>query len=170
MKRVLCLLAAAAAACGDAPGGAPQPLPDGRYGYQARHYVPFLRDTVELSGAVIVGEEPLGEDDVRGGEPRPGKWEVQQLHPRMETVAAEGGEPLVYAFPTYEGTLVHRFSRSGERLLCDGEYTWLAEGGDERREPVSCTLSTDAPTLPLMEEVPLSPTIRPADDNLPAAP
>lgn len=170
MKRLLWLLALAAAACGDArPGEVDAPLPDGRYGYQARHYVPFLRDTMELSGAVIIGEDPLGEDLVRDGETMPGKWEVQQLHPRMEIVTAEGGEPLVYAFASYEGTLVHRMTRSGGRLLCEGEYTWVADGGDERREPISCTLSADAPPLPLME-APLSPAVRPVDDTLPAAP
>jgi hypothetical protein len=50
---------------------------------------------------------------------------------------------LLYASPTYPGTLVHRIQRTGrpQELGCAGYYTWVASGGIERELPLTCELS-----------------------------
>jgi hypothetical protein len=138
-------------------------LPEGRYHYQAIHPAPGLVEPMRLEGVMVIAES--GEDSIAG------QWEVPQLHPEMELGSWEGDAYEVMAHPTYFGILTHRLRPAPGRgtIECEGNYTWVAEGGVERTVPVTCSVSAEVAERPAMPaRGPEDPIVRPIDpDTLP---
>ena len=147
-----------AAACAD--GMAEGVVPEGRYGYEASHPTPD-GGSIDLAGVMVITESDVNSVS--------GLWEVPDLHPEMDLGDREGEAYEVMAHPTYFGTLTHRIWREGDAILCEGEYTWIAEGGIERTAPVTCSISPEAGERPAMPpRGPEDPIVRPIDaDTLP---
>lgn len=132
----LLVLFLAAGGC-EGAGGEPT-LSPGRYLYTASHPVPSGEDSIRLNGVMeITGA---------GAEGVEGRWDVPQLHPELESLGAGGSDLVVTAHPTYFGTILHRLRPGGDgEVACEGEYTWVAEEGEHRSLPLTCTLDPDVP-------------------------
>lgn len=112
------------------------PIEPGRYSYEATHPAPGGEQSIQLEGFLQIDEAP--------GDTIEGEWEVPQLHPELRVVEDEGGAAVITAHPTYFGTLHHRIRRgSGGGVSCSGEYVWVAEGGEQRSVPLTCTIQPE---------------------------
>ncbi len=139
-KAVSAVLLLGAACAGDEAGG--RTIPEGRYHYVASHPAPGEAQSVELEGVLVITWS--GRDSIAG------VWEVPELQPDLDLGEWRGDAYEVMANPTYFGVLTNRLRRQGERILCEGDYTWVAEGGVERTVPVTCSVSPDAGERPEM--------------------
>lgn len=148
-------------ALGCAPGEGEERIPEGRYRYVASHPAPS--GNVRLEGVLVITES--NEDSIAG------VWQVPQLHPELDLGGREGAAYEAMAHPTYFGILTHRLRPEGDGIHCEGEYTWMADGGIERTVPVTCSVSPEAGVRPEMPPTgPEDPTIRPIDaDTAPPA-
>lgn len=150
-----------AMACGDE--AREHALPEGRYHYVATHPAPAQAEPLRLEGVMVITES--GEDSVAG------QWEVPELHPEMDLGGWEGDAYEVMAHPTYFGILTHRLrpAPDGGTIACEGDYTWVADGGVERTVPVTCSVSPGATERPEMPaRGPEDPIVRPIDaDSVP---
>lgn len=152
---LLTLLLPPLAACDRETG----PIEVGRYEYRAAHPTPG-GDTIRIEGVLNV-------EEVRG-DTIEGVWEVPQLHPELRVVDDADGRLTVSAQPTYFGTIYHRIGRSGRGVTCSAEYVWVAEGGVERSEPVTCAITRDPGATPLPGAGdPETPIVRPIQDTTP---
>jgi hypothetical protein len=154
-RRPAAALLCALAAAGCEPDH-PVP-PEGWYAYVGSYAVPGTADSVVIEGALEITEASAGELE--------GRWRADRLHPELT-----GGEWVESAYeikatPTFFGTLVHRVApqAAGDGFRCEGEFTWVAEGGIERAVPVRCSLVfTDQ--IPPGATAPVNPrVIRPAE-------
>lgn len=119
-----------------------------RFGYSASHPAPGGGSaTIRLSGAVVF--ESASDDQLEG------RWDVDQLSPEFGLGEWQEDAYVVYAYPTYGGTLVHRIRRIGgpEELACEGHYTLVVAGGSEQRVPLTCSIEP-VPPVGVPPEIP----------------
>ena len=133
----------------------------GRFAYSASHTAPGGGAGItELNGAVVF--ESASDDRVEG------HWDVDQLSPEFGLGTWDLDAYVVYAYPTYGGTLVHRIRRVGDpdQLACEGHYTLVLAGGSEQRVPLSCSIEP-VPPIGVPPEIPppTTETIVPADSE-----
>lgn len=113
-------------------------VPIGEYEYAATHPLPGGPDSMELTGSLTITS---AEDGMLEG-----TWDANRLNPPLLTGDHLKNAYELLAATTYGGTLVHRVHFGAEEISCTGEFVWVAEGGEERSLPVSCTISLDEPT------------------------
>lgn len=113
-------------------------VPIGEYDYAASHPLPGGEGSVELTGRLTITS---AEDGMLGG-----SWDASRLKPPLVTGDHLENAYELLAATTYGGTLVHRVHFGAEEISCTGEFVWIAEGGEERSLPVSCTISLDEST------------------------
>lgn len=148
------------AACSGADAGE-RTIPEGRYRYVATHPARGGSDSIRLDGVLEITESTP--DSITG------VWAVPQLQPDLDLGGWRGDAYEVMASPTYFGVLTSRLRPEGTWIRCEGEYTWVADGGVERSVPVTCSLSPDAGERPEMPPTGAEdPIVRPIDaDTVP---
>lgn len=131
--------------------------PEGWYAYVASYAVPGTADSVTIEGGLEITEASAGQLQ--------GRWRADRLHPELTGGEWVEGAYEIRAIPTFFGTLVHRVAPrpAGDGFRCDGQFTWVAEGGIERAVPVRCSL-TFTDRVPADAIAPVnSPVVRPAE-------
>lgn len=148
----------AGAACDGADDRTPEAR---RYAYAASHPAPGGGTaTTSLTGAIHF--EETSPDTLIG------RWDVDRYGGEFGLGGWQEDAYVVYAFPTYGGTVVHRIWRVGspDELACEGHYSVVLRGGSEQRVPVECFIEpTDSIGVPVEIPAPTAPQIRSSEDE-----
>lgn len=127
-----------------------------RYAYSATHPAPGGGTaSTTLTGAIYL--EETSPDTLIG------RWDVDRYGREFGLGGWQEDAYVVYAFPTYGGTVVHRIRRVGspDELACEGHYSVVLRGGSEQRVPLECSIEpTDSIGVPAEIPAPTAPQIR----------